>query len=212
MKKLFVPLAVFFLLLAVTPVNSAERHEAKGMYPRPSLENPKYYVCKENKNCTTATMPCGRVVILNSAFEKEVQGWSDFVSPRFQCLATAGRQKAENIACVQGVCKGDITPVQTKLEDTPIHRNPAYCESIDDCAVVLGPCYKKIVVNKIYQEQLQRDYDHAREINMEKCFFPDNRTVERLHCEEHTCKADLKIPDETYWNKPVDMRQVPRHE
>lgn len=211
MRKLFLSLALLSCLLVITPAGSEER-QARGMYPRPSLEEDKYYTCKEDKHCTTANLPCGRVVILNTLYQKEVQGWSDFVGPRFQCLATVSRQQASNISCVKGVCRGDITQMSPVMEDTPENRNPSYCKTIDDCAVVLGPCYKKIIINKKFKDQLQREYDHVRDMNMERCLLPDNRTVERLHCVQNTCSADLKIPDQSNWNEPVDIRNLPRHE
>ena len=58
---------------------------------------------------------------------------------------------------------------------------------------------------------MQDDYDQGR-APKDRCFFPDNRTVERLHCRKNTCEADLKVPDQTYWNKPVDMRNQPKPE
>ena len=214
MKKFLVPLALlpFLFLLAAIPAHGGDRYEPRGMYPRPKLEEPKYYTCTEDKNCVTASLPCGRIVVLNTTYQKDVQGWADFVSPRYQCLASVAPQKADNISCKENVCRGDISQASPILEDKPINRNPAYCESIDDCAVVLGPCYKKIVVNKIYKKRLQEEYDKVRDMHMEQCFFPDNRTVERLHCNKNTCEADLKVPDQTYWTKPVDMRNLPKHE
>jgi len=209
MKKLFLSLAMLSCLLVATPAGSQEK-ERGGMYPRPTLEESKYYICKEDKHCTTANLPCGRVVVLSVLFQKEVQGWSDFVAPRYQCLATVSRQKAENIACVNGMCKGDITQMSAQLEDKPWRRNASYCETIDDCAVVDGPCRKKMIVNKMYQKRLQEEYDYIRDMHFEQCLIPDQRTVERLHCRKNTCEADLKVPDQTERNKPVDMRARPR--
>jgi len=207
MKKLFLSLAMLSCLLAPAPAGGGQTTEQRGMYPRPTLEDSKYYVCKEDKHCTTASMPCGRVIVLSVLFQKEVQGWADFVAPRYKCLATVPRQKAENIACVEGMCRGDISQVSQQLEDKPWHHNKSWCETIDDCAVVSGPCYKKLIVNKRHKDQLQAEYDNIRFMNMERCLIPDKRTVERLHCRNNTCEADLKIPDQSDWNAPVDMRK-----
>lgn len=221
-SKKFFP-ALFALLALIAPLYAHAAEKAvPGIYHRPTLEDKKYYVCREDKHCATASLPCGRIVVLNTRYQKEVQGWSDFVEPRFKCLATSGRQKADKIHCdlggnkdpdAAGVCRGEITEVARTLSpDNPLAKNQSYCETIDDCAVVVGPCGKKIIVNKQLKNPLQKDYDNIRDLHMEKCLYPDNRTVERLHCRKNTCEADLKIPDQNYQNEPVDMRRKPRYD
>lgn len=211
MKTRLAPLALLCLFSCLAffaaPARAGD-HELKGMYAQPSLENKKYYICTEDKNCVTADMPCGRKVVVNTQMQKEVQGWNDFVAPQYQCLATAGRQQVDNIRCDQGMCKGDISLVPQVLPDTPLAHDKSWCETIDDCAVVEGPCHAKLAVNRTYQKALQKDYDTARQMHMEKCTFPDNRTVERLHCNKNKCEADLKIPDQSHWSRPVDMRDL----
>lgn len=205
MKKPFALFALFLLLAAALP---ADAERSRKTYSTPDLADKRYYVCKADSDCAIAHLPCGRVVVVNTFTQDDVQGWYDFVAPHYKCLAAAGRQQAENIACVNNMCKADITQVPTALPDTPETRNPAYCETPEDCAVVTGPCNKKIFVNKKHRQPLQAEYDRLLEKRPENCTWPDNRTVGKLTCVRNTCGGELDIPDQNYWSDPVDMRKM----
>lgn len=203
MKKLLSLFVLTFLALAALP---AAAQEKKKLYSPPNLGEDKYYLCTQDSDCVTANLPCGRVVVVNQRTQGDVQGWYDFIAPRYQCLGTIPPQKAENIACINNLCKADIKQETKEMPDTPVNRDPAYCEAPEDCAVVEGPCHKKIIVNRVFQKSLQEKYDRLRIMRMEGCFWPDNRIITNITCEKNTCGADLKIPNQNYWNKPLGHR------
>jgi hypothetical protein len=202
MKKLF---AVFALLLLSAPAQ-AERPSA--MYSTPDLSKEKYYTCSADTDCRQADLPCGRVAVVNTRSYDEVQGWFKFAGPKYKCMDAAPRQQANDIACTKGMCTAKIEPVPTTLPDSPVTRNPQYCQTIEDCAYVNGPCGKKIIINKIYRDNLQKDYDRIRDLRKENCFWPDGRTVRQFTCEKNTCGAILEIPNEAGWRKPTDMKEL----
>lgn len=185
---------------------SAFAEKPRKLYAPPNLGDEKYYLCTKDSDCVTANLPCGRIVVINQAAHESVQGWYDHIEPRYQCLGTIPPQKADNISCINNMCKADITQVSKDLSDTPVNRDPAYCETPEDCAVVKGPCNKKILVNRLLQKNLQEKYDNLRIMHMEGCFWPDNRIVKQVTCEENTCGAELEIPNQNYWSKPIGKR------
>ena len=202
-NNIFIFALAMFTLATSLP---AMAEQPQKIYPPPNLGDERYYLCAQDDDCVTANLPCGRVVVVNNVTHETVQGWYDHISPRYQCLGTILPQKAENIACVNNMCRADITQASKELSDTPLNRNPAYCEVAEDCAVVKGPCNKKVFVNRVYQKSLQEKYDRLRIVHMEGCFWPDNRIVKKVTCEQNTCGADLKIPNQNYWNKPLGHR------
>ncbi|HYD17677.1 MAG TPA: hypothetical protein VEF76_04270 [Patescibacteria group bacterium] len=200
MKKLF---ALLVLCLAVPLAAQAEAPNR--LYSSPDLSQKKYYQCQVNSDCMPAQLPCGRVAVVSRLYFEEVQGWYDFAGHRYKCLEAAPKQEAKNVECRQNTCIADIQQVSTKLPDRPETRNPQYCETTEDCAYVNGPCGAKIVINKIYKDGLQKDYDRLRAAGKENCFWPDRRTVRKFTCEKNTCGAVLDIPDEADWHRPTDM-------
>lgn len=203
MKKL---LAALSLLLMFAGTALAERPAA--LYSTPDLTKEKYYTCTVDTDCRQADLPCGRVAVVNNRSYDEVQGWFKFAAPKYKCLDAAPRQQANDITCNKGMCSAKIEAVPTTLPDSPVTRNPQYCQTIEDCAYVNGPCGKKIIINKIYRDGLQKDYDRIRDLRKENCFWPDGRTVRQFTCEKNTCGAILEIPNEAGWRKPTDMKDL----
>ncbi len=197
-------LAITLLLFISLP---ALADAPKKLYSTPDLTDKRYYMCRHDSDCTTAQLPCGRIVVTNKYLHDDVQGWFDFIGPKYKCETPVRKQQAKNIACTDYKCTADISLVPNIMPDTPEAKNTAYCKTVDDCAVVEGTCHAKMLVNKIYKDKLQADYDHIRDINKEMCLYPDNRTVVNLRCEENTCKSDLEIPDETYWDGPMKIKE-----
>lgn len=201
MKK-FVSLCIIaFLAIAALP---AKADAPRKLYPPPNLGDERYYLCRQDSDCVTADLPCGRVVVVNKVTHEAVQGWYNHIAPRYQCLGTVPPQKAENISCINNLCKADITQVSENLSDAP--HDSSYCETPEDCAVVDGPCNKKIIVNRVFQKSMQGKYDALRRMGMEGCFWPDNRFVKEITCKENTCGAELEIPNQNYWSKPPGKR------
>jgi hypothetical protein len=203
MKKLF---AILSFVLMLPALAQAERPAA--MYSTPDLSDIKYYTCEVDTDCRAASLPCGRVAVVNNRNYEQVQGWYKFAESKYKCMDAAPRQEANNIACKQGICTADIQEVSKVLPDSPVTRNPQYCETIEDCAYVNGPCNKKIIINKVYRDNLQKDYDRIRDLRKENCFWPDGRTVRQFTCEKNTCGAILEIPNEAGWRKPTDMKEL----
>ena len=203
MKKLF---AVLSFILMLSGPAQAERPEA--MYSTPDLSKEKYYTCEVASDCRPVSLPCGRVVVVNNRTFDEVQGWFKFAESKYKCMDAAPRQEAKDIGCTKGMCTAEIKEVSKVLPDSPVTRNPQYCETIEDCAYVNGPCGKKIIINKIYRDNLQKDYDRIRDLRKENCFWPDGRTVRQFTCEKNTCGAILEIPNEAGWRKPTDMKEL----
>lgn len=210
MRKPLCFIIALFLALPPSPAPAAENGMApapRKMYANPDLSDKKYYLCKRDDQCVTAQLPCGRIVVVNTFTRDDVQGWYNFIGPQYKCLEGTVPQRADKIACVRNMCTADIRQVPTVLPDSPEARNPAYCKTVDDCAIVLGNCKEKIVVNKIYQQQMQKDYDRARRMRTDNCFWPDNRTVKKTTCEQNTCRIELEIPNQNHWSEPLHIEK-----
>ena len=189
------------------PLGRLLRPAPHKMYSTPDLTDKKYFTCKADNDCITASLPCGRVIVVNRGTHDDVQGWYNFINPRFQCLPGAPQQQAEKIACVKNMCSADIHEEKPLSPDAPEAKNPSYCNTVADCAIVLGPCQQKIVVNKIYQESMQKDYDRKHRMHMDNCFWPDNRSVKSTTCENNTCKIELEIPNQNHWAEPMTIHE-----
>jgi len=199
----FHALFIAVALLAALPAHA----EIKKLYSTPDLADKRYYYCKQDDQCVTASLPCGRVVVVNTITHDDVQGWFDFIGPRYQCELPIKKQTAQDIACVKNTCTAKIGYVPEVEPNSPEASNPAYCKATDDCAVVIGRCNEKIFVNKKLQRSMQADYDKMRRVHTEGCFWPDNRTVKNLRCEKNACTGDLEVPDQNYWDGPVKIQE-----
>ncbi|MDE1151574.1 MAG: hypothetical protein PW788_03470 [Micavibrio sp.] len=203
------PAAFFRLALLALALLAAQPAFAAGkkLYAEPDLTDRRYYYCQRDDQCQAAKLPCGRVVVVNTPLHDDVQGWFDFIGPRYQCEQPVKQQKADKIACVKNACTAEIGYVQEIPADSALGKDPAYCEKTEDCAVVVGRCQAKIFVNKLLQKSMQAKYDRLRRVHSEGCFWPDNRTVKNLRCEKNACIGDLEVPDQNYWNDPVKIQE-----
>jgi len=179
--------------------------DPRHLYENPDLSDPKYYACHRKEDCVTAQLPCGRVIVTNRATHRSVQGWFDFVGRQYKCIDDTIPQRADDIDCMHNKCVANIRQVPLIPPDSPVNKNPQYCDTATDCQIVIGNCGEKLVVNRLLQEKTQESYDRARALHTDHCFWPDGRTVKATRCEEHSCKIELEIPDQNHWSEPLHI-------
>jgi len=208
-KPVILALAAFlaFWPAAARAADEPMKPVPRQLYSNPDLTDKKYYFCKADTDCVTAQLPCGRVVVTNQRTHGDVQGWFNFIGPQYKCMADTPKQQADKIACVKNMCSADIHTAELVDPNSPEAKNPAYCKTVADCAVVDGPCHQKIVVNKVYQSSVQKDYIRQHNLRMENCFWPDSRTVKNTTCENNTCKIELEIPNQNHWAEPMHIQE-----
>ncbi len=51
----------------------------------PDLQDPKYYACHADADCTLINMPCGGHDAVNNKFRDEVQTWADQIAMLAKC-------------------------------------------------------------------------------------------------------------------------------
>jgi hypothetical protein len=177
------------------------------LYSHLDLTKKKYYACNVASQCAVVNMPCGAKVVVSEIYRENIQGWYDFVGPRYKCAAWLKPQAAKNITCTNHLCRADIVPYKEPVDQTPAGRDPAYCNTPDDCRAVVKSCGEKMAINKKYADILQKQYDGLKRTS--HCFHIDGQVVKQVTCTAHKCGVDLEPPVEApYKLHPVDPLAV----
>jgi len=195
---------------AEKPAKNFSGDRPRELYAHLNLSKPMYYACHTAKDCAVVDMPCGAKVVVSKIFHKNIQGWYNFVAPRYKCAPWLKPQEAKNITCAKNLCRADIVPYVPPVDNSPAGRDPFYCDTPGDCRAVTKSCGEKMTVNKKYAEKLQKQYDDLKPVS--HCFHIDGRTVEKITCVRHKCGAKLKIPlelgDRLHPDNPLEVRKL----
>ncbi|MBI1215549.1 MAG: hypothetical protein GC185_07000 [Alphaproteobacteria bacterium] len=194
---------------AQKPGAAAEQPGHRQLYAPLDLSQKKYYFCHDASQCAMVQMPCGGAVVINKYAAVDLQGWYDFMKPRYKCAPWLKRMTAKNVTCENYMCRADIVPYVAPVDNSPAGRDPMYCDTPDDCQAIDQNCGIIGTVNKKYGDKLQEQYKKLERSTY--CDQRDRRTLKRLTCEKHKCGVELneayEAPFRLHPQNPLEVKK-----
>ena len=164
-------------------------------YFQPNMADPIYTQCKTDDECLVIHPACSAPITVNRRHFQVVYTWYRHISQYKNCPEDMDLPKVTKKQCLKNRCTLEMTQPEPPKPDTSKQAlDPHYCDTTEECTVVLGDCCVKNFVNTKSAPHMQAEIK-AKE-NLATCFFPDRRHVKNLRCENHLCTAELEVPSE----------------
>lgn len=164
-------------------------------YYQPNLSDPAYTACKTDNECMVITPACSAPITVNRRHFTEASIWFRHISQYKDCPTSMELPKVISKQCVKNRCTIETTqPEPPKPDNSKQAKDPHYCDTDDECTVVLGDCCVKNFVNTKNAPEMRAQIKYNE--RLATCFYPDRRHVKNLRCENHQCTADLEVPSE----------------